>query len=271
MNWLRLYHSALSSAKVQQLPDREFKAWVNMLMVASQNTPRGSLPPPEDLAFSLRLRADFVIRLLTKFTRNRLVDDVNGVLFMHDWTQHQFESDDVNQRVAKHRMSKCNVSSNVACNPPDTEQIQNREETTPIPPSQATGVVREITPPAPPFQKDFSEFWDSVWLKTGKDVAFRAYSTRRKAGVSREVLLTAAKSQGPYLTARALQESRTPIHPATWINQGRYLDEEAAYKVRDGPKAVTRFATPLDRKAVARMEFEQRMLREMEDGRQIHR
>src|SRR5256885_2785196 len=112
MDWLRLYHALLGCRKLQSLPDREFKAWINMLLVASKTTPRGSLPSISDLAFSLRLREDFVIRLVTKFKRECLLDDVNGVLFMHDWADWQFKSDDINQRVAEYRKRQRNVTRN---------------------------------------------------------------------------------------------------------------------------------------------------------------
>ena len=131
MDWLRLYHSTLNSKKCQGLPAREFKFWINCLLVASQNDPRGALPPVEELAFLLRLRAPFVLHSLTACERAGLVENKNGHWEMHDWDAHQFESDDINQRVRKFRDKKRNVSGNVTCNahvtPSDTDTETDTE------------------------------------------------------------------------------------------------------------------------------------------------
>jgi hypothetical protein len=37
MKWLRLYSDVVSDPKVQRLPGEKFKAWVNLLCVASQH------------------------------------------------------------------------------------------------------------------------------------------------------------------------------------------------------------------------------------------
>src|SRR5665213_3323814 len=128
VNWLRLHHSILDCRKLQSLPDREFKAWVNMLLIASENDPRGELPSFADLAFRLRLREDFVSRLISKFARESLVDHTNGVYSMHDWLDWQPPSDDVNQRVKKFRDKQRNVACNVTGNGPDRDKIEIREE-----------------------------------------------------------------------------------------------------------------------------------------------
>jgi hypothetical protein len=51
--WLRLYIKVLNDPKVQNLSDRLFRAWINLLCVASKY--RGVLPEIEELAFLLRI------------------------------------------------------------------------------------------------------------------------------------------------------------------------------------------------------------------------
>lgn len=129
MKWCRLYHSLLTCAKVQNLPERLFKFWVNCLLLASENSPRGVLPPEETIAFRLGLRAPFVRGSLAKLARTNLVTNANGAWFVHDWSDWNFDSDDVNQRVRRFREERRNVAGNVAGNvasavtvtPPDTD------------------------------------------------------------------------------------------------------------------------------------------------------
>ena len=109
-------------------------------------------------------------------------------------------------------------------------------------------------------QRDFQECWSAIWLKTGAAAAFKAYDKQRKAGVTHEVLLTAIKAQGAGILENARRSGITPIHPATWFNQARYLDEEAAYRPRDGPNKPGS-----DRIAMASAKFAERMAEVLEE------
>jgi hypothetical protein len=62
MKWLSLYSDVVSDPKVQRLPGDKFKAWINLLCVASQHD--GILPPLADLAFTLRTAEDKITALL---------------------------------------------------------------------------------------------------------------------------------------------------------------------------------------------------------------
>lgn len=145
VNWLRLYHSIHDCPKVQNLPPREFKFWINCLVAASKNDPRGTLPPIEKLAFTLRLRAPFVLRSLTRLERSGLVARTGDVWKMHDWDTHQFSSDDVNQRVTKHRNAKRNVTGNADCNAdatPSEYRVQIQIQNTDAVVEESTGTER---------------------------------------------------------------------------------------------------------------------------------
>ena len=72
MKWLRLYSDVVSDPKVQRLPGEKFKAWINLLCVASQHD--GILPPVADLAFTLRSAEDKIIALLEDLVEKRLLD-----------------------------------------------------------------------------------------------------------------------------------------------------------------------------------------------------
>ena len=117
MKWFRLYSSVLNDPKVQQLPPEMFKHWINMLCVASENTPRGELPPLDDLAFALRIRRSTCEKLLKKLAEAGLIEEsfpeVSGEfsesfpkVSIHNWEQRQRESDNIAARVEKHRRRK---------------------------------------------------------------------------------------------------------------------------------------------------------------------
>ncbi len=122
MDWFRFYSEVVRDPKVQRLPGSTFKHWVNILCLASDNDPRGCVPSVKDISFHLRLsegKASFVLRELI---RSGLVDEVDGRYEMHGWERRQFVSDNVTERVRKHRR-------NVSETPPDTEQIQRQNRT----------------------------------------------------------------------------------------------------------------------------------------------
>jgi len=79
----------------------------------------------------------------------------------------------------------------------------------------------------------FDEFWNAVHFKRGKQAAKKAYIVAcRQVAVDRDI---SAIEAGEFITGQmrrfaATPESRprdiTPIHPTTWLNQGRYDDED---------------------------------------------
>mgnify|MGYP001616639035 CR=1 FL=1 len=123
MDWFRFYSEVVRDPKVQRLPSSTFKNWVNILCLASDNDPRGCVPSTVDIAFHLRFSEKKSTAALKELVKAGLVDEVDGRYEMHGWKARQFQSDNVTERVRKHRR-------NVSVTPPDTEaeQIQIRAE-----------------------------------------------------------------------------------------------------------------------------------------------
>lgn len=77
----------------------------------------------------------------------------------------------------------------------------------------------------------FGQFWDCVHLKVGKRAAEKAFG-RAVVHVRKERRVTASAAASSIITAmkkfaassEASPKDRTPIHPTTWLNQGRYDD-----------------------------------------------
>lgn len=70
----------------------------------------------------------------------------------------------------------------------------------------------------------FDEFWGVVWVKVGKDAARQVWKRKITAAMA-DGVIEAAKQQGPRLIAEAKASDRAPLHPRTWLHQGRYEDE----------------------------------------------
>lgn len=136
MKWFRFYTEALNDVKVQDLPPELFKAWINLLCVASEEEERGALPSLRKIAFALRMpeecaenSEECAQNIITRLIEFGFIDKKNGgKLAIHGWEKWQYESDNVSKRVSKHRTKQqCNVSKTLQVTPP--EQIQNRTDT----------------------------------------------------------------------------------------------------------------------------------------------
>lgn len=90
--WFRVYDDIVDDPKVQRLPAELFKAWINMLAIASRNG--GALPSIDDLAFALRCDAEAVAAWVAGLTDRGLIDALDdGSLSPHNWASRQFKSD----------------------------------------------------------------------------------------------------------------------------------------------------------------------------------
>ncbi len=147
MKWFRFYSEAMRDPKVQKLRPEMFKHWVNLLCLANENEPRGTLPDVRTMAFALHLRTDRCQNIVRTLTRRGLFDVTSDGLQPHNWGRRQYKSDDVTTRVKRFR--------NVAVTPPDNRQqnTEIREQTTEeisTPPSSTTPARSTAVAPAKP-------------------------------------------------------------------------------------------------------------------------
>jgi hypothetical protein len=113
--WFRLYDELLDDPKVQRLSGDDFKAWINLLCLASRK--EGSLPPEMDIAFALRVDAKKGSAIVARLVSAGLFDDDGGRFVPHGWNTRQYKSDVSTGRVKRFRER----SKTVAATPPDTE------------------------------------------------------------------------------------------------------------------------------------------------------
>lgn len=121
--WFRFYADAMRNPKVLRLSDFEFRLWMRLLAVASENS--GHIPPVDDLKHMLNIRLDNLLRGLNALVTGALIDPDDGVgcgYVPHNWNKFQYKSDTSNERVAKHRAAR-----NVTVTPPDTDTETERK------------------------------------------------------------------------------------------------------------------------------------------------
>lgn len=118
---------------------------------------------------------------------------------------------------------------------PDQKQKQKRDTEAGAEPETGTGAETNTASP-PSGDGGFDRFWESVHVKTGKSAAKRAFDRavkqKAKQMLSRsdaaEFIIDAMKEFAT--TADAAPAGRSPIHPATWLSQGRYDDDRSLWR-----------------------------------------
>lgn len=141
--WFRMYDELLDDPKVQKLPAEDFKAWVNLLALASKNG--GILPGIEDIAFALRRSPNDVETLLERLSNAPhngganagLIDKRNGGpngyhYAPHGWDKRQYKSDGSTERVKRFRQRSRNGDETLRGTGPEPE---SDTEQTPQPPA----------------------------------------------------------------------------------------------------------------------------------------
>lgn len=113
--WFRLYDELLDDPKVQRLSGDDFKAWVNLLCLASRN--EGKLPAAADIAFALRLAPAKASATLARLVSAGLLDPVSDGFEPHGWNARQYKSDVSTDRVKRFRQR----SKTATVTPPDTD------------------------------------------------------------------------------------------------------------------------------------------------------
>jgi len=126
--WFRVHADGPSSItrnrKLQTLPPPLFKWLVNFWAFACRND--GCLPPVEDIAWEFRVSVPSVSKVVQELVTKGFLEQVDGVFVIHDWSDHQFETDHSTERVRKFRERKRNASSvSSTVSPPFHETVGN--------------------------------------------------------------------------------------------------------------------------------------------------
>lgn len=128
--WFRFYDSVVDDPKVQHLPDAAFRAWVNLMCVASKNGGYFSTDL-KDISFALRVTQSKARDLLQVLQSANLIERFETEWVPHNWSTRQYASDSSAERMRRHRAAKVtvDVTSHVQkSDAVDTDSEQNRTE-----------------------------------------------------------------------------------------------------------------------------------------------
>lgn len=133
--WWRAYDEALHDPKLIALPDRLFRAWFNLLCIASKHG--GILPAMATVAIELRVSLHKAAEWVTALVLAGLVDEIEpGKFSPHNWDRRQFQSDVTDPTNAtrqkrhreRHRVTENTVTSTVTDKRPETEAEEQKTE-----------------------------------------------------------------------------------------------------------------------------------------------
>lgn len=222
--WFRFYDNVVNDPKVQRLPGEKFKAWVNLLCLASSND--GVVPPLADIAFTLRLSEDKASSILDELCAAGLLDPIeveNAPMSYspHNWGGRQFKSDVSTGRVKRFRErdrngdetfhhSTLKRQSVVSETMPETDTESEQKET------REDALVDDW----PSNYRDV--FWERYPNKAGKKPALKKIHQIRRQGVAwREIIA------GLEQYIRTKPPDREWMNPLTFLNQERWADQPA--------------------------------------------
>jgi hypothetical protein len=225
--WFRIYEETLDDPRLQRLPASLFRAWVNLLCVASRCG--GALPGIEEIAFMLRSRPPAVAHRIEALKAAGLIEERDGTLVPTDWERRQFVS--ANDRPSpaepmtaaertrrwreKRARDAAGVTGDVTVTAIDLEPNQEtKTQTAPAARESATDV--------------FDEFWQAFPSRDGDNPEQPALDSFRKAvaaGADPKAIIAGAKS---YAGATAGRERRYIASAARWLSEGRWRGAQSA-------------------------------------------
>lgn len=231
MKWFRLYGEVLNDPKVQKLHPKAFKAWISLLCLANEGTPRGRINP-EDISYGLRMDDDTATKMIEHLLERGLLEREGEALVPHNWDERQFASDNVTERSRQHRRNVArNVSRNDAsalhATPPDTDTETDTEQRPPKAPQE--GAVDSA----------FGRYWALVVRKEpSRAKALEAWDKAIAKGADPEQIIAGMRR---HREAHLAIEDATKIpHATTWLNQQRWTADptmpgDAPRDDADGP------------------------------------
>ncbi|HOB44081.1 MAG TPA: hypothetical protein PKH75_13020 [Bacillota bacterium] len=197
MKWFRLYAEFATDPKIQSMSETFQRRYIMFLCLKCN----GELEKltEEEICCALRITTEELRETKEAFIRKGFIDENYRIIA---WEKRQYVSDNVNDRVKKHRekmKQECNVTEtfqhqngNVSVTPPDTDTDTDTDtdNTPPISPPTGDGVGnpknQNLEKPDPIETELFGDggLWN-LWLTSRrgtKDEVRKAYRAVRRAG-----------------------------------------------------------------------------------------
>ena len=125
-HWWRAYDQAVDDPKLQCLAPPLFKAWFNLMCIASESG--GTLPAIGAVAFKLRIGEHKAAEIIAALVAAGLIDRrPDGKFEPHNWAVRQYVSDVSTPRVKRFRERQRNGAAAVSETPPESESDSDAE------------------------------------------------------------------------------------------------------------------------------------------------
>jgi hypothetical protein len=251
MDWCRLWHDAPDDPKWRLIARKAnvrvgdvWAVWTRMMVRASASTERGSITGWDDEVEAVAL--DFepdAVAAIRESMQGRVLDGDKLAGWSKRQPKRERAEDDSSERVRAHRerqkaqetanlddVTPCNATQRTETPRLDEIRLEKKEKT---PARKRAG-----------YDSDFEDWWKVYPHKVGKDAAAKAYHKALTRTDSQTLL---AKAQA-FAAEQSGKDPQYIAHPATWLNQGRWMDEPAKPKTEhvSGVPPARREVTPAE-------------------------
>jgi hypothetical protein len=233
-HWWRAYNEAVNDPKLQLISDSLFRAWFNVMCIASAND--GELPALKDLAFTLRLSPTKTAQVLAQLHAAGLLDKTETSFTPHNWGGRQYKTDKPDETAAERMRNYRERKRNAMSTDPSPLRVTDRNVTDDVTDRNTVTVTvpRLQTTDTDTEQKEdtreaalssaeprFEVFWSEWPNKVGKPAALKALKSAVKRAPFGEIM------DGVASYIRDKPPDRPWLNPATFLNQNRWEDQPA--------------------------------------------
>ena len=234
--WFRIYDDALDDPRLQRLAPATFRAWFNLLCVASRNG--GRLPDLAELTWLLRCGKKPLARRLDELRAAGLIEERDGALRPIEWERRQTLRETIDEPLSgAERTRRWRDRRDPAVTTPRDEETSQRDEAVTGEKELDQDQDQESqSAPAARASDQFQEFWSAFPKRgAGDDAEAPARAAFRKAlgkGADVETIIAAAKA---YAAAVAGRERRFVASAARWLSEERWRATTAAKPPAEPP------------------------------------
>ena len=209
--WFRLYSEFAHDPKIQMMPEQMQRRYIMLLCMRCSETLE-TLHETE-IAFQMRLSDDELAKTKELFLSKGFIDEQWNFT---NWEKRQYASDSSTVRVRRHRDKKKDE-------PKQDETLLKR----PCNGTEQNRTEQKQTKTFESYDSLFDVFWKAYPSKVGKDAARKAFAKRKPYDDLLALMLASLESQKS--SDRWTKDNGQYIpNPATWLNQGRWMDEDSA-------------------------------------------
>jgi hypothetical protein len=241
--WFKIHDDALDDPRLQRLAPATFRAWFNLLCVASRNG--GRLPELPELAWLLRCGRKPLARRLEELKAAGLVEEVDGALRPVDWQSRQTLRETGDEPLSgAERSRRWRERRDAAVTPSRDEETSQRDAPAAREREEDLEADSQSAPAARASDR-FDEFWSAFPKRGGgEDAEAPTRDAFRKAigkGADPAAIVAAAKA---YAASCAGREPRFIASASRWLSEERWRATGHAKPSAESPGVWIKAGSP---------------------------